>query len=192
MNQRAALEAKIVEVCAKHKSEHQTERNYRAAVYVETDYFVKFGNPADLLPEIETQKYLSNRAMSDPGHGVPRIPRVVHSFEHSGTMYLVMEFIKLLPTPADFIAEVTAALVCVVASDTDSSKKLEHLCVSRASRPLNGTWARRIRCSRSRAGRPYLPSRYTTIASCSASPTWTPATSVSTSTGIRSCWISPR
>jgi len=111
MGQGAALEAKVVEVCTKHKSEHQTERDYRAAIRVGTDYFVKFGNPTDLWPEIETQKYISNCAMSDPAHGVPRIPRVVHSFEYSGTTYLVMEFIRLLPAPEDFIPKITAALV---------------------------------------------------------------------------------
>ena len=78
---------------------------------METDYFVKFGNPVNLFPEIKTQKYLFNRAMSDPGHNVLYIPCVVHSFKHSETMYLVMEVIKLLPTSADFIAKVTATLV---------------------------------------------------------------------------------
>jgi len=110
MDQIAALEAKVVEVCAKHKSEHWAETDYRAAVRVGTDYFVKFGDLADLMPEIETQKYISNYAASNPGNGVPRIPRVVHTFTHGRTMFLVMEFIKLLPTPPDIMAKVTPAL----------------------------------------------------------------------------------
>lgn len=54
--QTAALEAQVIEVCAEHKREHWKETTYRAAVRVGTDYFVKFGSPVNLLPEIETQK----------------------------------------------------------------------------------------------------------------------------------------
>lgn len=97
MNQQLALEDKVVEVCTAHKREHQAEENYRAAVNIETKFFVKFGPPADLLPEIETQKYLSDYATSNPGPGVPRIPRVLHSFQCGWTAYLVMEFLQLQP-----------------------------------------------------------------------------------------------
>jgi hypothetical protein len=106
--------AKFVEVCAESKREHWNETDYRAAVRVGTDFFVKFGDPAYLLPEIETQKYIFDRATSDPRPNVPRIPRVVHSFTHRRTMYLVMEFITLTLTPPDFIAQMTAAVVWLV------------------------------------------------------------------------------
>ncbi|KAG9016049.1 hypothetical protein FRB90_003712 [Tulasnella sp. 427] len=110
MNQQRALEDMVVEVCTAHKSAHQAEQNYRAAVNIETNYFVKFGHSTDLLPEIATQKYLSDYATSNPGPGVPRIPRVLHSFQRGWTAYLVMEFLQLQPT-SNITDEVTAALV---------------------------------------------------------------------------------
>ena len=111
MDQIAALEAEVVTTCLEHKRAHQTEGTYRAAVRVGTEFFVKFGHSSDLGPEIETQRYISDHAMTNPGRGVPRIPRVLHSFERDGTTYLVMEFINLVPTPEDFIDKVTAALL---------------------------------------------------------------------------------
>ncbi|KAL1725619.1 hypothetical protein EV714DRAFT_287779 [Schizophyllum commune] len=100
MDQIAALEAEVVTTCLEHKP-----------VRVGTEFFVKFGHSSDLGPEIETQRYISDHAMTNPGRGVPRIPRMLHSFERDGTTYLVMEFINLVPTPEDFIDKVTAALM---------------------------------------------------------------------------------
>ena len=109
MDSTAALEAKAVDACAKHKREHWAKDNYRAAVRVDSNFFVKFGSPTDLVPEIETQKHIFHYAASSHPHGAPRIPGVLHYFERDGTMYLVMEFIELLPTPPD-LTKVAASL----------------------------------------------------------------------------------
>ena len=61
-----ALEANIVEACTNHKLLHSKDRDYRACVYIGTDYFVKFGSPDALWPEIQTQSYIFNYARSDP------------------------------------------------------------------------------------------------------------------------------
>jgi hypothetical protein len=45
MGQKAALEANIVEACTNHEFVHSKDENYRACVSIETDYFVKFGDP---------------------------------------------------------------------------------------------------------------------------------------------------
>jgi hypothetical protein len=106
----ATLENLVVKVCTAHKNAYQGENGYRAATNIGTDYFVKFGHSADLLPEIETQKYLSTYAASHPDSGVPRIPRVLHSFQCDGTTYLVMEYLRLQPT-SNTTDGVIAALV---------------------------------------------------------------------------------
>ena len=230
MDQTAGLEDKVVAACTAHESAHRAEDNYRAAVRVDTEYFVKFGDVADLVPEIETQRYLSDYAMSNPGPGVPRIPRVLHWFQRGRTTYLVMEFVRLLPTSS--IADgVTAALVWLASVPAPDGHVLgplggggiRHKFFKDARAPLrfsdvgalqrymdkvcpcfnflehpstlreHATWVRRIiHCSRSGTSRPYLPSRYRTTTASSTSPTWTTATSASTSRGRRSCWISPR
>src|SRR6266850_7286809 len=70
-----------------------------------TDYFVKFGDPDDLWPELQTQSYIFDYARSNPHPDAPRIPQVVHHFGDSMTMYLVMEFITLTAAPIDRTAQ---------------------------------------------------------------------------------------
>ncbi|RDB18139.1 hypothetical protein Hypma_000611 [Hypsizygus marmoreus] len=108
MDQKAALEAleaNIVEACTNHELVHSKDKNYRACVSIGTDYFVKFGDPDDLLPEIQTQSYIFDYARSNPHPDAPRIPQVVHHFGDSMTMYLVMEFITLTAAPIDRIVQ---------------------------------------------------------------------------------------
>jgi hypothetical protein len=73
--------------------------NYRACVSIGTDYFVKFGHPDDLCPELQTQSYIFDYARSNPHPDAPRIPQVVHHFGDSRTKYLVMKFITLTAAP---------------------------------------------------------------------------------------------
>jgi hypothetical protein len=78
MDQKAtleALEANIVEACTNHELVHPKDKNYRACVSIGTDYFVKFGNPDDLWPELQTQSYLFDYARSNPHPDAPRIPQ---------------------------------------------------------------------------------------------------------------------
>jgi len=68
-------------------------------------YFVKFGHPNEILPEIQTQSYIFDYARSNPDPDAPRIPQVVHHFGDSRTEYLVMEFITLTAAPIDRTAQ---------------------------------------------------------------------------------------
>jgi hypothetical protein len=86
-------------------------KSYKPAVRVRTEFFVKFGGAASLLPEIATQKYFYEHAVADKRFNVPRIARVVHSFKHGYYVYLVMEFIELVNTPVDFVAQTAEAVV---------------------------------------------------------------------------------
>ncbi|KAL7922621.1 hypothetical protein ACQKWADRAFT_291946 [Trichoderma austrokoningii] len=94
----AKLEDRVAEACAAHESDHHAEDNYRAAMNIGTNLFVKYGDVDRLLSEMETQKYISNHATASPGPDVPRIPRVLHWFQRGDTAYLVMEYIQLQPT----------------------------------------------------------------------------------------------
>jgi len=112
MDQKAALEAleaNIVEACTNHKLLHWKDNDYRACVSIGTDYFVKFGHPNDVLPEIQTQSYIFDYAESNPHPDAPYIPQVVHHFKDSITMYLVMEFVTLTAAPS--IDRIAQALV---------------------------------------------------------------------------------
>jgi hypothetical protein len=53
-----ALEANIVEACINHELVHEKDKNYRACVSIGTDYFVKFGDPDALWPELQAQSYI--------------------------------------------------------------------------------------------------------------------------------------
>jgi len=102
MDQKATLEAfeaNIVEACTNHELAHWKDENYRACVSIGTDYFVKFGDPDALEPELQTQLYIFNYARSNPHPDAPRIPQVVHHFGDSRSKYLVMEFITLTAAP---------------------------------------------------------------------------------------------
>jgi hypothetical protein len=95
MYQKAPLEANIVEACTNHELIHSTDKNYRACVSIGTDYFVKFGDPDALWPELQTQSYIFDYARSNPHPDALRIPQVVYHFGDSRIKYLVMEFIML-------------------------------------------------------------------------------------------------
>ena len=105
MDQKAALEANIVEACTNHELVHWKDKDYRACVSIGTNYFVKFGHPDDLRPELQTQLYIFDYARANPHPNAPRIPQVVHHFGDSRTMYLVMEFITLTAAPLDRTAQ---------------------------------------------------------------------------------------
>ncbi|KAI6096803.1 hypothetical protein EDD16DRAFT_637009 [Pisolithus croceorrhizus] len=105
---RAAFETYIVDTCTNHELVHQKDENYRACVSIGTDYFVKYGDPETLGPEFETQSYLFEYAKSDPD--APRIPKAIHYFGDQTTMYLVMEFIRLTPSPPDLVERTAQAV----------------------------------------------------------------------------------
>src|SRR5258708_26262510 len=99
MDQKAALEANIMEACTNHKLVHWKDKNYRQCVSIRTNYFIKFGHPNDLQPELQTQLYIFDYAGANPHPNAPCIPQVVHH------MYLVMEFIALMDAPLDRTAQ---------------------------------------------------------------------------------------
>ena len=108
MDQKAtleALEANIAEACTNHELVHSKDKNYRACVSIGADYFVKFGHPDALWPEIQTQLYIFDYARSNPDPNAPRIPQVVHHFGDSMTKYLVMEFVTLTAALIDQTAQ---------------------------------------------------------------------------------------
>lgn len=88
------------------------ERDYRACVSIGTEYFVKFGNPMTLWPEIATQKYISEYAQSHADTPrVPHIPKVKYYFEYQLTMYMVMEYVALTNPPPDLPERTAEALI---------------------------------------------------------------------------------
>ena len=95
-------QAIIVEACRVHEESNWRQQNYRAAIPIGTDCFVKFGDPQTLLPEVTTQQYIWDHARAHPTKpGRPRIPEVRYHFIHQQTMYMVVEFIKLVNSPPD-------------------------------------------------------------------------------------------
>ncbi|KAF8657965.1 hypothetical protein AX16_002126, partial [Volvariella volvacea WC 439] len=109
--EQATFEATIVDACTKHKQAHWKDYNYRACVFIGTDYFVKFGDPQTLWPEVATQSYISEYAQSHPDMPrMPRIPKVIHHFRDQQTMYLVMEYITLTAPSPDLTERTAEAL----------------------------------------------------------------------------------
>ncbi|KAK7052936.1 hypothetical protein VNI00_004256 [Paramarasmius palmivorus] len=106
-----ALEVIVVDACAQHEQAHWKDPNYRACVFIGTDYFVKFGDPKTLGPEIATQLHIFEYANSHPDiPNTPRIPQVIHHFQNQWTMYLVMEYIALTADPPDLDGRAAEAL----------------------------------------------------------------------------------
>lgn len=97
----AIVKAAIVKACQNHFTLNWSKRDYRAAICMGTDYFVKFGNPKALRPEIAMQDYVSAYAESHPKEGTPRISKVLFSFIKDSILYMVMEYIELEEFPAD-------------------------------------------------------------------------------------------
>lgn len=60
----SAFEAAIADACTKHEESHWKEHGYRNCITIGTEYFVKFGNPRTLWPEIATHKYIFEYAVS--------------------------------------------------------------------------------------------------------------------------------
>ncbi|KAK0194720.1 hypothetical protein F5146DRAFT_448792 [Armillaria mellea] len=107
----SAFETAIVDRCTEHENAHWKEEGYRACVHIDTDYFVKFGTPRTLSPEIATHSYISKYAQSHADTpGMPRIAKVIHHFEYQGRMYMVMEAITLMDPPPDFPQRTAEAL----------------------------------------------------------------------------------
>jgi hypothetical protein len=109
--EQSALEAAIVDTCTKHKEAHWKESGYRDCVSIGTEYFVKFGNPKTMWPEIVTHKYIYEYAQSHADTPrTPRIPRVKHHFKDQRTMYMVLEPITLTRNPPDLPERTAEAL----------------------------------------------------------------------------------
>lgn len=92
--------AAIVEACQAHQKAHWKQRNYRAAIFIGTDYFVKYGDEDILATEATTQRYISAYATATVP-GTPRVPKVLSYFTHQDTAYLVSEYVKLSGSPLD-------------------------------------------------------------------------------------------
>lgn len=97
-NEQPVFEASIANACSTYRKAHSWDVNYRAALSIGTDFFVKFGNPQRLWPQIATLLYVSKYAESQAD--APRIPKIIHYFQDQMVMYLVMEYITLTDSPA--------------------------------------------------------------------------------------------
>ncbi|KAH9058924.1 hypothetical protein EDB83DRAFT_2610973 [Lactarius deliciosus] len=97
------FQAKVIAVCKEHEKQNWKNYDYRACVYIGTDYFVKYGNPKDLEPELATQEFIFNHAQQPQTPVPPRIAKILHHFvDDEATMYLVMERINLqVPLPSN-------------------------------------------------------------------------------------------
>jgi hypothetical protein len=98
-------------VCKRHEGKNQRNDDYRACVFIGEDYFVKYGDATDLMPELATQKYLFYHAQQQPQTAeTPRIAEIVHHFVYQRTMYLVMERIELQVFPLDLAKRIQGAV----------------------------------------------------------------------------------
>ncbi|KAG8891166.1 hypothetical protein FRC01_014866, partial [Tulasnella sp. 417] len=105
----AALEEAIVSACDEHERKHWNDRDYRRCL-VFRGFFIKFDGYASLLPQMETQRHVSEFAKRT-GSAV-RVPEVIHFFHQDGRMaYVVMEYIELIPTPDLELAQKAALAV---------------------------------------------------------------------------------
>ena len=59
-----ALEANILEACTNHKLVYSKDENCRASVSIGADYFVKFGDPDALRPELQTRQQTKRKKES--------------------------------------------------------------------------------------------------------------------------------
>ncbi len=103
------LETAVIAECTKHEEENWRKDDYRACVFVGSEYFVKYGSQRDLEPERATQEHVFAHAQQSNAPDVPRIARIVHHFVDQRTMYLVMERIKLQESPPDLAARIQQA-----------------------------------------------------------------------------------
>ena len=91
----AVFEADIIVICAEQQRLHWRDDGYRACVFIESKYFIKFDSPMTLRPEFLTQSYIYDYAMRHKSG--PRISQPLHYFEAQshGFGYFVMEYIEL-------------------------------------------------------------------------------------------------
>ncbi|KIO05616.1 hypothetical protein M404DRAFT_999746 [Pisolithus tinctorius Marx 270] len=104
------LEAAVIAACTKHEKQNSRNLDYRACVYIGTDYFVKYGARRDLELELATQEFIFTHAQQTNAPDAPRIAKIVHHFVDKWTMYLVMERIKLQESPPDLAARIQKAM----------------------------------------------------------------------------------
>ena len=108
MNQ--AFQAKVIAACKEHIKQNSQNHDYRACVYIGTNYFVKYGTRKDLEPELATQEFIFNHAQQPQTPVPPRIAKILHHFVDEVTMYLVMECINLQVSPPDLAARIQEAI----------------------------------------------------------------------------------
>ena len=101
------LQTTVISACTKHKEQKSQNADYRACVYIGTDYFVKYGARRDLEPELATQGFIFNQTKTSDA---PRIAQIVHHFVDQRTMYLVMGRIKLQESPPSLAARIQKAM----------------------------------------------------------------------------------
>ncbi|KAJ7803327.1 hypothetical protein B0H14DRAFT_2888321 [Mycena olivaceomarginata] len=87
--------AKIVVRCQDHKKANWKKTDYRAAIPIDNEYFVKYGDVPTLAPEAATHQYVSEYAATVAAPGTPRIPTVKSYFIHEKSAYLVLEYVEL-------------------------------------------------------------------------------------------------
>jgi len=92
----------IIRACEEHERQQGSQRDFRRCVVCE-GFFVKFDNYSSLLPQYETQKYISG--LADGDHNAPRIPTAHHFFFTKSMAYLVMEYIELASAPVPDLHE---------------------------------------------------------------------------------------
>ncbi|KAH8986802.1 hypothetical protein EDB86DRAFT_2224657 [Lactarius hatsudake] len=105
------FQAKVIAVCKEHEKQNWRNYDYRACLYIGTNYFVKYGNPKDLGPEPATQESIFNHAQQPQTPVPPRIAKILHHFvDDEATMYLVMERINLQVSPPDLATRIQEAI----------------------------------------------------------------------------------
>lgn len=107
MNQ--VSQAEVIAACKDHKEQNSQKDDYRACVFIGTEYFVKYGTPKDLEPERATQEFIFNHTQQPQTPVPPRIAKILHHFVEERTMYLVMERITLQESPPD-VARIQEAM----------------------------------------------------------------------------------
>ena len=70
------LEAAVVAACTMREEHNWKKADYRACVYIRTDYFVKYGTPEDLKPELATQEYIFAHAQQSDTPDASRVAKL--------------------------------------------------------------------------------------------------------------------
>ncbi|KAH9169783.1 hypothetical protein EDB89DRAFT_1982495 [Lactarius sanguifluus] len=105
------FQVKVIAVCKEHEKQNWRNYDYRACIYIGTNYFVKYGTREDLEPELATQEFIFNHAQQPQTPVPPRIAKILHHFvDDEVTMYLVMEHINLQVSPPDLATRIQEAI----------------------------------------------------------------------------------